>query len=256
MHRTFLTIVFALSVLGTPVSSQSHSWSDTAGYPLIRISAGYGINGGHAESANMEFHQQKNPVDSKGNTIFANQFSARSEVTEPTAEYLVTLSVRPEADIKSLNLRIGHMRNAFRYTTTMPQTQPDGSPGGNIIAMTEERYQVTPVSLGAAISTVKPLFHLYGEVIYAWASMSEEQSYTLSDGTRVRLSSTRFTSSSVGFRAGVGITISFTKKTAVVIDWGYRGLGFYHFIAENEPSIGLDYSTSGTYGMIGLSLGW
>lgn len=256
MRRTVLTFVFVLSFFGTTVSTQTHSWSDTAGYPLVRISAGYGINGGNAESANMDFHQQKNPVDSKGNTIFANQFSARSEVTNPTTEYLVTVSVRPEADFKILNLRIGQMRNAFRYTTTIPRILPDGNTDGSIVAVTEEHYQVTPVSVGAAITTIKPLFRLYVDAVYAWVSMSEDQHYTLTDGTRVQLPSIHYTSSSIGFRAGVGMTISFSKKVAVDLDWGYRGLGFYHFIADNGPSIGLDYTTSGAYGMIGMSLGW
>ncbi|NUN70081.1 MAG: hypothetical protein HUU02_10265 [Bacteroidetes bacterium] len=248
MPRAIVSFVFVLVVGAAPLSSQTHIWADSSGYPLIHITAGYSLNSRNAEKANMDFHKQENLVE-------ANQFTLRSNVVEPTTEYLVTVSVRPEGDHKILNLRIGEIRNSFRFTTTMSTILPDGTPAGSMVVVSEEQYQVIPVSIGASVSTIPPLLHVYADAIYAWATMTEVQSYSLNDGPSIPLTSSTFTSASGGFRIGGGITFSFTKRTAIVLDLGYRGLGFYSFYRENGSSSGLDYTISGMYGMIGLSFG-
>lgn len=230
--------------------------TDTAGYPLIRFSVGYGINGVTAENVNIESHRPQTQRDKNGKPVTLEFFSLRSEVTESITDILFSVSIRPEKDYKILNVRVGKMWNAFRYTTVMPQTLSDGSAGGSIVVESEERYTVVPLSLGASITTPIPLFQIYADIIYAWAWMNEVQRYTMPDGAVSQLPETTYHTATIGFRTGFGIIISITKKFAVTGDWGYRGLGFYNFSAQNGRGTGLDYSISGAYGTVGLSLGW
>jgi hypothetical protein len=209
------------------------------------------------QNGNLDERAVAEGTNKYGGTVLLNQFSQKREALQTLAEVFVVLSVRPLADNKMIILRVGRVYDGYRYTTVMDETSTDPSLTGRVSVSTEERYVVHPISFGFGLTTRKPLFQVQAEFIYAFATMTEAQTITGSDGIRTVLPTVSYRAESIGFRLASQLNIQLSRNLGVIMELGYRGLGFYSFHRpSNGTSVGLPYSVSGGFLSGGLSYGW
>lgn len=245
-------IHYITAVLFFPVLLSAQWGKDTTGYPLFRFTFSYGISSTNAEKSNLDFHVMKN--SSTGANPDANQFVQYNGIIQKLEDMMITLSTRPLVDNKLIMLRFGRMNNAYRFTT---EIGPSGTSSGSMTIETTEKYTVYPVSFGVGISTARQNLQLQGEIIYAFATMIEDQTISASDGTQFTIPSTTYRSETIGFRLAVQLNVYISQSIALVFEGGYRGLGFYDFTnSANGETVGLEYTTSGGFLHAGLSYGW
>lgn len=210
------------------------------------------MTGTNAETENLDFHSMPN-VNGIGNPI-GNQFVQHGDVIRAMEDMIITVSTRPLVDNKLIMLRIGRIKNSYRFST---EITPSETSSGSFSVETTEHYTVYPLSFGVGISTSGQAAQLQGEFIYAFATMREEQTIVTSDKAQIPLSSATYNSEMIGFRVSVQLNVYISKSFALVFEGGYRRLGFYDFTnVSTGKTVGLDYSTSGGFLHGGLSYGW
>lgn len=198
-----------------------------------------------------------NPEDINNRIAVTNAtFGSTTKTIKSMPEISAALIIRPMLDAKILVLRGGYLWAKRDFNYTMSQTADTGStPVGEVNGTITETYTAYPFSIGVGLATLNSDAQLHLEFIYAMGYITEEGSFTTSDGKRSSYSSTLF-SPAYGFRVAGQFAVPITEKINLHLELAYRGLTFNSFEDDQTGMTSpIEFKMTGIMGNIGLTLG-
>jgi len=209
--------------------------------PKFRFSLSFGIQAMNPEQINDRIATSNEALGSL----------ARSIKSMP--ELAAALTIRPNQDTKILVLRGGYLWAERDYSFSSPETKTSSTPVGEVQGLIKEKYSAYPLSVGVGLSTLSSDFQVEIDFIYALGYLTENGSFTTSEGTTTSYSNSLF-SPAYGFRIAAQTTVPLSSAISVQLEIAYRGLKFEEFENEvNAQPSDIEFSTSGVSGSIGLS---
>jgi hypothetical protein len=197
-----------------------------------------------------------NPDDINNRIAVTNAtFGSSAKTIKSMPELSAALIVRPMQDAKVLVLRGGYLWAARDFNFTMPQTaDSSATPVGEVNGTITETYTVYPFSIGIGLATLKSDAQLQIDFIYAVSYITEEGSFTTSDGKRSSYSSSLF-SPGYGFRVAGQFAVPITELLSLHLELAYRGLMLDSYEDDRTGMTSpIEFRMSGISGNMGLTL--
>ncbi|GEM_PF-1912315 len=207
----------------------------------FRFTLGFGIDAMNPDQINDRIATSNQALGS-----FAQSIKSMPEVS-------AALTIRPNQDQKVVILRGGYLWAERDFAFSLPETDTSSTPTGKIKGLIKETYSAYPFSIGIGLSTLTSDLQVEIDFIYALGYVTEDGSYTTSEGTTSSYSNTLF-SPAYGFRVAAQTSVPLTPNISIVLEIAYRGLKFEDFENQlNAQPSDVEYSMSGISGNVGIT---
>lgn len=241
MKNISVLIVSLASIVTLALSQETEQELNIDVPKKVRISLSYGISAMNPDEINQRI--------ASSNAAFGSTTKSIKSMPELAA----TLVFRPSNDVKVVLLRACYLSTERQYPFSIPETSNGPTPIGTTEGTISETYSAYPFSLGIGFASMKSDMQFHIEFIYALAYVSENGSYTLSNGQHASYSRTLF-SPSYGLKVAGTLIAPLSSNIGLQFDVGYRYILFDEFEDETTAqSSPLDFSMIGIQGSIGLS---
>jgi len=238
MKRSLFVLV---SLFITYCAQAQHADSSTV-VSKFRFSLSYGVDAMNPDQINDHIATSNEALGSSAPSI------------KSMPELSAALTIRPNQDTKILVLRGGYLWADRDYSFLVPETNTSSAPIGNVKGSITEKYSAYPMSIGVGLSTLSSDLQVELDFIYALGYITENGSFTTTEGTTTTYSNSFF-SPAYGFRIAAQTTVPLSSKIGVQLEIAYRGLKFEDFENNaNAQSTDIEFSMSGVSGNIGLSI--
>ncbi|MDD8019535.1 MAG: hypothetical protein PHP42_14270 [Bacteroidota bacterium] len=210
--------------------------------PKFRLAVTYGISVMNPEAFNKHI------------AISNEAFGTTESSVKSMPELGATLSFRPADDNKVVVLRGGYVWTEKKFPFSIKETDTSSISTKTTTGNITETYSAYPLSIGVGLATEKNEAQLHVEFIYALGYVSEEGSFTTSNGQKTSYKRSYF-SPAYGFRIAGSIFARLTSNMALNLEVAYRGLTFDQY--ENEStaqSSPIEFRMSGVQGAVGLAV--
>jgi hypothetical protein len=177
--------------------------------------------------------------------------SAQSIKSMP--EVSAALTIRPNQDQKILILRAGYLWAERDFAFALPETDSSSTPIGKVRGEIKETYSAYPFSIGIGLSTLASDLQVELDFIYAVGYITENGSYTTTEGATSSYTNTLF-SPAYGFRIAAQTSVPVTPNLSIMLELAYRGLKFESYENQvNAAPSDVEFSMSGISGNIGIT---
>ena len=240
MKRSFIIIT---SLLITYCAYGQYADS-SAPAPKFRFSLCYGIDA-------------MNPDQINGRIATSNQaLGSTTPSIKSMPELSAALTIRPNQDTKIIVLRGGYLWAERDFSFSVPETDTSSTPIGKVKGSITEKYSAYPMSIGVGLSTLSSDLTIELDFIYALGYITENGTFTTSEGTTTSYSNSLF-SPAYGFRIAAQTCVPMSQRISLQLEVAYRGLKFQDYEdEENAQPSDIEFSMSGISGNIGLAVTW